>query len=382
MRVLREDLFSRIWSTPMRTLAPEFGISDVALRKACVSAGLPVPERGYWAKRAAGKKVVRPKLPAREPGRHPDISVGGNAYHPLTREELMGPLPEPPTFDQPIDKVEAQVRADLKKVSLITSFERTHPAVGKLLRADEARLAKQRSSEFAYSWDGPLFGTPFEKRRLRILNTLFLAVAKLGGIGMISDKEGRVIAVRVHDEQVRLRLDTRSNLQKSNWAPLENADPKALLILCIGQGRQGSAINRWSWEDGADRIESCLTEIAQRIILAAELQVREHSAWLHTWRVQERERLIEADRIAREAAAREERERLERLAQARVADLLEQAEALHRADRIRAYVDRIEARAAYHGTEPSVSEWAEWARSVADQIDPIVTNAFAPGLEY
>ena len=31
------------------------------------------------------------------------------------------------------------------------------------------------------SWNNPLFDTPFERRRLRILNSLFFAVAKMNG---------------------------------------------------------------------------------------------------------------------------------------------------------------------------------------------------------
>jgi hypothetical protein len=31
------------------------------------------------------------------------------------------------------------------------------------------------------SWDDPLFDSPFERRRLRILNSLFLAAARMNG---------------------------------------------------------------------------------------------------------------------------------------------------------------------------------------------------------
>jgi hypothetical protein len=34
MRINRDDLFERVWQEPRRTLAPNFGVSDVALRKA------------------------------------------------------------------------------------------------------------------------------------------------------------------------------------------------------------------------------------------------------------------------------------------------------------------------------------------------------------
>lgn len=57
LRLTREELHARVWQQPMRTLAEEFGISDVALAKTCRKAKVPVPGRGHWARKAAGKKV-------------------------------------------------------------------------------------------------------------------------------------------------------------------------------------------------------------------------------------------------------------------------------------------------------------------------------------
>src|ERR1700747_559099 len=62
----REDLYELVWSKPMRDLAKDFGISDVALAKRCRRLGIPVPGRGYWARVDAGQTPYRPKLPKRE----------------------------------------------------------------------------------------------------------------------------------------------------------------------------------------------------------------------------------------------------------------------------------------------------------------------------
>jgi hypothetical protein len=50
----RQSLYVLVWSTPMSTLANAFGISDVALAKRCRAVDVPVPPRGYWARRGAG----------------------------------------------------------------------------------------------------------------------------------------------------------------------------------------------------------------------------------------------------------------------------------------------------------------------------------------
>jgi hypothetical protein len=55
----REQLYERVWTTPMTTLAEEYGLSDVAIAKRCKVHNIPRPPVGYWAKEA-GKAPPRP----------------------------------------------------------------------------------------------------------------------------------------------------------------------------------------------------------------------------------------------------------------------------------------------------------------------------------
>ena len=59
----REEFYELVWSKPMTHLAKEFAISDVALHKICRKHGIPNPPLGWWAKKAAGKKVKQTPLP-------------------------------------------------------------------------------------------------------------------------------------------------------------------------------------------------------------------------------------------------------------------------------------------------------------------------------
>ncbi len=61
--ITRGELYERVWTTPVRRLAQEFGISDVALSKLCRRRNIPLPPRGYWARQVVGKAPVRPPLP-------------------------------------------------------------------------------------------------------------------------------------------------------------------------------------------------------------------------------------------------------------------------------------------------------------------------------
>jgi hypothetical protein len=51
----RKELYDLGWSEPLKPLCSRFGISDVALKKTCARFEIPTPERGYWAKKDAGK---------------------------------------------------------------------------------------------------------------------------------------------------------------------------------------------------------------------------------------------------------------------------------------------------------------------------------------
>jgi hypothetical protein len=75
LRLSRQELFERVWSTPIVTIAEDWGLSGRGLAKACARLRVPVPPRGYWAKREAGKRVRRPRLPTLKEGEAEEIVV-------------------------------------------------------------------------------------------------------------------------------------------------------------------------------------------------------------------------------------------------------------------------------------------------------------------
>jgi len=71
----REQFYELVWSKPMTHLAKDFTISDVALHKICRKHGIPNPPLGWWAKKAAGKKVKQTPLPEAKPGAPDRITI-------------------------------------------------------------------------------------------------------------------------------------------------------------------------------------------------------------------------------------------------------------------------------------------------------------------
>ncbi len=64
----REALHKLVWSESTRTLSKRLGISDVGLAKVCRRANIPTPDRGHWARVAAGQECEKTTLPLLEPG--------------------------------------------------------------------------------------------------------------------------------------------------------------------------------------------------------------------------------------------------------------------------------------------------------------------------
>ena len=68
VQLTRQQLYDRVWSTPAWKLGPELGMSGRGLAKLCGREGIPVPNRGYWAKLQVGKAPKPTPLPPVLPG--------------------------------------------------------------------------------------------------------------------------------------------------------------------------------------------------------------------------------------------------------------------------------------------------------------------------
>ena len=141
-RLSRKALYDLVWSEPMMTLSARFGITDVALEKTCARAGIPTPERGYWAKKEAGKETSRAAFSLRPPGMSDDVEIGAggnNAYGYRPEEDLLAPIGAPPVFSEPIEAVRARIVESLGHVSIPHKVLTWHPAIERLLKEDEKR---------------------------------------------------------------------------------------------------------------------------------------------------------------------------------------------------------------------------------------------------
>jgi hypothetical protein len=377
----RAELYALVWSEPMKTLSARFGISDVALKKTCARAEIPTPDRGYWAKKEAGKGPMQHALPERPPGMADEVVVpgGGRYWHwHWSDEELLAPLPPAPEFREPIEAVRERIAKVVGKLIVPRDIVIWHPAIDRLLKEDDKRRERQLAACYPMSWDNPLFDAPIERRRLRILNTLFLATARMNGKPVISGREARSTHLTFYQQHVAIRLD-RPKRPGRRGRTEQGAEPSdAKLCLSILESL-GSDKERVSWQDDeGGRLESRLAEIAIQLILTAELQHRESAIRRYQWRVERKAQLEEEERERKLKAERAERERRKRLERARIERLLKAAAAFQQAGAIRKYVEAIRLTLSSNEacSPEQLERWSQWALSEADRIDPAIGGAF------
>ncbi len=379
----RKELYDLVWSEPMRDIAKRFEISDVGLAKACRNAEIAVPPRGYWNKQKAGHRVVRANLSPRRPGHSDTVTIGRDRYwYSADRLDLDEPEPSAPTFDEPIETVRARVAKAIAQISTKTKLEILHPSIKALLDKDEVLREKQKT----YAWYEPQFDAPSERRRLRILNAVFLALGSQGYGGSLRGEKATEIHAQIGHSSIALALEPIQVRGKRGQDDEATTRKERLRLgLLDGHDRYQPKIGRVLAEDAPERpIERAIREIVVDLIVLGEEEYRERQLSHHKWRLEDRARRIAEARKQKEEAERKERERIAALEKARVDRLLGEAAALHRAEQIRAYVNAVEQRlkeSPGHVNPNSFVRWKGWALAQADRIDPVKSGLFLQGLE-
>jgi hypothetical protein len=127
-----------------------------------------------------------------------------------------------------------------------------------------------------------------------------------------------------------------------------------------------------------DRLENHVREIVIELIVCGEQSYRDNLLHQHEWRVQRKAQLDEDERKRVLQVERQRKEEQTRLEQQRIEHLLSQADALHKAQLIRAYVAAVQ-KAETEAEQTSSEElkaWSAWALAQADRIDPVLNCAY------
>ncbi len=365
----REELYSQVWTTPIRRLAERYGVSDVGLAKICKKHEIPRPPVGYWAKKEFGKNVTQPPLPSVK-----DMHLLKVCIH----KTLTLPVePQLAVNDPELLKLIERESDPKHRIMVPLSVRSPHPVVA------ETQLCFQDARPDQYGKIRPLYLDRLRhldvrvtksslSRVLRILDALAKALEKRGHkFETHGDGWRRATYLSVFGE--RLRIQVLEKARQIDRTPTEeekrfgslHSRPKydyigtGLLELRL-IGENGHELH--TWRDGKSKLENRLNDFVIAAYTAVERQ-REGRRWQEQLEIKRREddqRRWEEERRCREEAAR--RKQLEEMAASR-------AKALQ----IRAFISAVrESRHAEVSENVSpLSAWLSWADRQADLFDPL-----------
>jgi hypothetical protein len=226
-----------------------------------------------------------------------------------------------------------------------------HPTITRLLREDREALERQRSWYLGYDVKRSLTGAG-PRRRLGLLNALFLALEKAGARADVSDEEGRAIVVTVGRMIVHCRME-------STWMRTTRSPEREERLDFHVSAGGNSYSTRFTWKERRGLVlETCLAEIATGILVAAELEQRDRE-----WQYYD-----DLLRLQAEAFRDQERQREKRRQEARDR-LITDAKQLRQADAIRSLV--AAARRKLNADSIEFARWQCWALTEANALDPV-----------
>jgi len=354
IRLTRAELYEKVWATPMRTLAQEFGMSDVGLAKVCRKHDIPVPPVGFWRRKETGYKVNRPPLrPVKDGPEHLDIYI---------RERLR------PEFEE-------LARQSAPKIASAPVI--SHPLV---LRSEKLlNRGKLNQRGLVISKNGALAHLLVSReqlpRALKVLNALLLALEERNQPASWPKQENSLLAVSIDGEAVRFSLSeltdsaphvlTPSEVKHSWSAPKHDYKLTGRLQLQITNVPLLMGPIRRTWADGKkQRVEDCIGDfiVALTVAAAAIKKNKQESEERHRQWEAERKREEEERRIAEEQKRRAEL----------VTELIENWE---EAARLRRFVKAIEEETVRSGfsevQKNDIQQVADWTREYADSLDPL-----------
>jgi hypothetical protein len=361
-RFTRRELYDLVWAEPVNALASRFGLSDVGFAKICRRARIPLPPRGYWAKRSAGKRVAPIPFPERGPGMSDLVEikppVGRTKPTAGTPSAAEPALPPPPPVPLAIQQLLEKTRAAVGRVAVTRDLETPHTLIVDALAKDEVR--RQKMLRNGYSWDKPILDSPYEKRRLRLLQSLFLALEQQHCKPSMGAKTARDVSVRVGEVRVGFSLDSpkaEADREPYKYRGRSRPDSEQLKLQIDLQTEYPF---QTLWCDLKENpLETQLRDIAAHLIAASEVLLE-----------QARKRDEEWDRWQVKHELEQKQQAVLKLERARLRELYRDARNWHRAERLRSYIAAVAP--GMQAWTVDFDRWKRWALAEADRVDPLL----------
>ncbi len=355
----RARLLEEVWSAPLRDVAPQYGLSDVGLKKLCVRLQIPTPGRGYWAKLKAGKRIPsRPVL-------RDFTGLGSDLIRPT--QEAPAPSPQ---IDPRLQSILVYEQDPANTIRVADRLRRPHVLVEKTREALKKPGHDQRGIPFPSS---PALEVKVSAellpRALRVADALLKALEQRGYRLTLS---GRYAHVEIFGISLTLSFvePTRrssyvpspkelAKKERGEWVyfPQWQYTPSGQLNVIADQGYGGKVADTLK-APVESQLNAFIMLMARRAV--GLLLAREQSAIKEAERQRRR-----AEAIALKALQDAERERLQQLEDG--------AQSWRRAQQLREYLRAFEQHALLAGELTEEQRvFLDWGRAKADWLDPLV----------
>ncbi len=371
----REKLYAEVWKEPATKVASRYGVSDVAIAKACRKLNIPVPGRGYWAKKAHGynvKQIPLPKLRDAPVVRR--ISIGA-----LTNTGAVAVKPGFPS--------ETEDRLEVERIDRLQSNgAMAVPTSNAGLRNQHLRTSRHNLRRGYRDHRGILHPPrtepcldirvtkPSLKRALNIVRMLIYVIEKNGMKVVVTPSSNRYVrsydshfetALVVFNERVQFVLSEKfRHVREPLGSAGESIGVKPTGILSV-RVVNDSAFFKRLWQDTEE------AQLEQRIpeIVATMMKIGVECRRETLRRTQEeRFRWIEMQQ-------QEHFRRLQAAEDLRLRLLEEAANRWTRAKQIRDYVFALAKHCTSNGQKltrrSALGKWVLWAFEQADRLDPL-----------
>jgi hypothetical protein len=279
--------------------------------------------------------------------------------------------------------VREEISAAVGHIKVAENLDDPHPIVSRLLKQDAERKSDKRAFSDYY---GPKFNNPMQQRRLRVLSSIFKAFERLGCKCSGATHAGEKFSISIGGSwtHILFAVENRSYDSPFFRDQRRSKEPeKDRLRFDVVDHSYNTRPER-TWRDDDKPIEHQVGNIVLGILIDVEDTSRKSAIHHHQWMIEQRARDIKEARLAKEKAECDRIAREHAAAGARIKRLIDGADALETAERIRRYVDAVRVRSKNGMTPVSLRNldgWAEWALAQANNIDPVEKGHFLADIE-
>lgn len=359
--ITRKLLYERVWAESVAHVGPKLGVWPRRLSTICATNKIPMPNRAYWYRSRSDRKNMIAPLP--DPEQDWEIRFAPSQ-----------PGPQKPITDE------------REKIVVPDHLIRPHRLVREAKKAETTSVFEDGRRRIDGGYLKVFVSPPCRNRAFRLMNTLIKACEARGWSFRITKERWPDTIVDVEGCDVRVELvegrrqePRKLDQQEEKW---EDGSRKRGPYKLVPNGHltlEIEGVGFWHREQWGDRkhrrLEDMLDDIIAGIGGSKAAKIRHDK-----YEAEAKEKQLEKERLRREEEERQqELQRILMAEQARVDNLLADAEAWDQSQKLRKYINAclVKARASTKNTgrkiapESKFGKWLMWARAQADLLDPL-----------